>query len=207
MMLTLIVSLAIVTLGVVGLFNFNRVNRFLDDVLKGLTKMTREALKYALAGLLGLLWVAALYSVYDYAVKGFTPTLDESLDVFVGDIKEGADYAGKTVKRWGDDVYADVRGLYTANDQPQEPGHASPADTIEHKMGPNVGDVMSNFEVYHTPRFHTGGDECSRTIKDTGNCWGVSRFFTDGQHINQCNKLFVRAPQSLPFNGAVKFAL
>ena len=202
MMLTLIVSLAIVALGVFGLFNIDKVNRFLDGVLKGLSKMVRDVLKYSLAGLLGLLWLAAVYSVYDYATTGFAPTLEESLDYFVADVKEGAEDA----KKWAERAYADVRGLH-ASEKLEEPGHAGTATVIEHKMGPNISDMMSGLEVYHTPRFSLGGDECSRTIKDSGNCWGVSRHFVDDQHINRCNKIFVRAPQSLPFNGAVKFAL
>lgn len=219
MMLTLIVSLAIVALGLAGLFNMDRANRLLDDLLKGFGKMTRDVLKYSLLGLAALLWVAAVYSVYVYATEGFAPTIPESLDVFVDDVQEAADRAGDQAKRLlggaeHGTAYADVRGL-KASENLVEPGHSDAAPVLlEHKMGPNISDVMSGvhgglFERYHSPRFHVGGDECSRTIKDSGNCWGVSRHFVDDQHVNRCNKIFVRAPQALPgaIPSHVRFAL
>jgi len=206
-MLTLIVSLAIVALGLAGLFNMNRANNLLDGLLKGFGKMTRDVLRYSLLGLLALLWVTAVYSVYVYATEGFAPSLQDSLDELVAGGEEAADYIGDRLKG----AYADVRGLHAPQDL-VEPSHAAPQEHIEHKLGPNLSDVMSGVhgglvERHHTPRFHTGGDECSRTIKDSGNCWGVSRHFVDDQHVNRCNKLFVRAPQALPFNSAVNFPL
>lgn len=198
-MLTLIVSLAIVALGLVGLFNMDRANRLLDDLLKGLGKTTRDVLKYVLAGLGALLWLAAVYGVYLYATEGFAPTIPETLDVFVSELEEAADEAGDKLKG----IYADVRGLHAPEDLHTAATALQPPVHLEHKMGPNLSDLTSGvhgglIERHHTPRFHTGGDECSRTIKDSGNCWGVSRHFVDDQHINRCNKLFVRAPQMIP---------
>ena len=208
MMRSLIVSLAIVALGLVALFNMDRANRLLDDVLKGFGKMTRDVLKYSLLGLAALLWVAAVYSVYVYATEGFSPTIPESLDIFVSDSEAAADRVGDEAKRLmgGADhgtPYADVRGLQ-ASENLVEPAHSAGSPVLlEHKMGPNISDVTGGvhgglFERFYRPTFHVGGDECSRTIKDSGNCWGVSRHFVDDQHINRCNKIFVRAPQSLP---------
>jgi len=203
---SLIVSLAIVAAGLFGLFNYDKVTRYLDGVLKGFGKLTRDVLKYGLLGLAGLFWLTGVYSIYEYATTGFAPSVEDSLDVFVAGAEDLADRAGG----WAKDVYADVRGLspaqdlHTAEDALVPPGH------IVHKMGPNISDVMSGpqLERFHTPRFDAGvGDECSRTIKDSGNCWGVSRHFVDDQHINNCNKIFVRAPQAMPFNGAVRFPL
>lgn len=219
MMLTLIVSLAIVALGLAALFNMDRANRLLDDVLKGFGKMTRDVLKYSLLGLAALLWAAAVYSVYVYATEGFAPTIPESLDVFVSDTESAADRAGNEAKKMlgganHSTPYADVRGLQAPEDL-VEPAHSAGSPVLlEHKMGPNLSDVTGGvhgglFERFHGPRFHTGGDECSRTIKDSGNCWGVSRHFVDDQHINRCNKIFVRAPQALPgaIPSHVRFAL
>jgi uncharacterized membrane protein YuzA (DUF378 family) len=207
---SLIVSLAIVTAGLFGFFNFDRLNRYLDTALKGFGKLTKDALKYSLLGLAGLLFLTGIYSIYTWATSGFAPSVEDSLDTFVSDAGDFADRAGDYLKG----AYADVRGLspledlHTAADALEAPGH------IEHKMGPNISDIMSgihggNFEQYHTPRLNLGlGDDCSRTIKHSGNCWGVSgRHFVDDQFINRCNKIFVRAPQSLPWNGNVSFPL
>lgn len=212
-MLTLIVALAIVALGLVALFNMDRLNRFFDSMLGSLTKVTRDVLKYVLLGLLLLLWLAAVYGVYIYATQGFTPTISDSLDMFVSDTEKTADYVGHGISQMMDydAPHANIRGL-NVMEKLVEPGKQTPSPIIEYKMGPNLSDVLSGvhggvYERYHTPRFMTGGDECSRTIKDTGNCWGVSRHFVDDQHINRCNKIFVRAPQTLPFNGSVNFPL
>ena len=207
-MLTLIVSLAIVAAGLVGLFNMNRVFRVLDDLLKGFSKMVRDVLRYSLLGLFAVIWVAGVYSVYVYATEGFAPSIPEALEGFAADMEAMSDRAGDKMKA----AYSDVRGLSAAEDLVTSADATTAPGHLEHKMGPNISDLTSGvhggvLERYHSPRFSLGGDECSRTIKDSGNCWGVSRHFVDDQHINRCNKIMVRAPQQMPYNGAIHFAL
>jgi hypothetical protein len=199
--ITLFISFAIIAAGLLAAFYFTKLDAFLDNLLKGLGQMARNILKYSLYGLFALLGAGSVYSVFQWATTGVDPTPQQVVGSFVSDADRAADYVGNLIN--GD-------------------SNSSPSSATDSLNRPAVGGVVtsgtlptgSQYDLRPAPAnaallawesnrgltLDAGvGSECSRHIKDSGNCGGISRFFRDD--------LMVRAPQLFRTVSNVNFPL
>lgn len=209
--ITLFISFAIIAAGLLGLFYFAKLDAFLDNVLKGLGLTVRNVLKFSLYGLFALLVAGSVYSVFQWATTGVDPTPQQVVGAFVSDADRAADFVGNLIN--GDSNSAPS----SATDALSRPATGGVVTSGDLPSGPHMYDLrpapanaaLLAWEANRGLTLDAGvGSECSRHIKDTGNCGGISRFFRDDQHIAfGCNKLFVKAPQRFSTVSNVNFPL
>jgi len=215
MNITVIISIAIFVASLVALFNYGRVSSTLDGQLMRFGK-SGTYMKYVLLAVGAVLFVASLYSIYMWVRLGTVVSIQQSLSDLGQDIVTGADYVGDEIGKYEGNLSGGSAG------GPSDEAVGKAANNLGHQSSKLVsimngrqpgfvgGSGMDNLlERYHTMRFNLdAGSGCSRTIKNAGNCQGVSRLFRDdAQMVNSCRKLQVVAPQTFPNVEAVRFAL
>lgn len=208
---TLFISFAIIALGLISLFYFTKLDAFLDNLLKGLGSTVRNILKYSLYGLFALLVAGSVYGVFQWATTGVDPTPQQVTGAFVSDAERAADFVGNLIN--GDSNSSPSSATDSLN-RPAVGGVVStgtlPSGTQMYDLRPAPANAaLLAWESNRGLTLDAGvGSECSRHIKDSGNCGGISRFFRDDQHIAfGCNKLYVKAPQHFSTVSNVNFQL
>ncbi len=213
----LVISIAIVAAGILGLVYWKRVNGQVDQMLMK-TGGAATAIKFVIYAVCVVVFIVALYAIYMWAKTGMTPTLDQSYNTLSGDLSGSlgdAAYNPDTQspsanagENNGVDVFTASASKGNSNLQAQSSKMVAIQNgTVNGMM--SINSIPDNIlEKYYTPRFDTMAfSGCSRSIKPNGNCEGISRHFVDDQYINQCNKLRVVAPQQFPWAQGVKFVL
>lgn len=202
---TLAFSIAILALGLVGIFNYGRVSMWLDRMLNEPLGRAAKPVKYVILIVLALLFVGALYAVVMWMKDGTVMTVDQSLQQLGQDAVNAADDSANAVGGYVSEPVADGRANSNLALQTSK--------LMSVKNGQMIGYParMDNLlERFYHPRLNLeAGSGCSRTYKSAGNCDGITRLFRDdAQMINTaCNKIQVVAPQSFPNFEGVRFSL
>lgn len=190
---SLLVSVGLVVLGLAGLAFHKKVDYNVRKLLISAPYKLRNVLRWGLYGIGALLLLAGAYGIYDYVQYKTAPTLAQEAEMSTAKLEQAADYIGNHIA--GAAGSAGIAGLSvhedtkTGHDHTQAPGN--------HPGHQGVGHSALDDDYHYLlglPKFRVGGTLCDRTIKDSGSCGGLSRFFVDDQLINTCNKLKVHAP-------------
>jgi len=208
---SLFISFAIIVAGLLGALYYNRIDATLDNMLKGLGKLARDILKFTLYGLFLLLFLGAIYAVFEWATTGNAPTFQQQADAFTSEAERAADYVGNLVNGDSNSVPGAATSAINSPSKVLTANAPFPADAIVYNMGPTSSAGNAALAAYES---HRGIDfassfnsPCNRLINPSGNCFGLSRFFQNENFINTCNKIYVTAPQMIRRNDLVNFPL
>lgn len=197
MTFTLLLAIAIVILGLVGMFNYTRIMTEMDMQF---VRFGRAAgpMKLVLLGLCGFLFFGALYSLAMYYNPKMTSQLQQDA-VALAD--RAGDFVSKVEGMVGSEVDPGVDGRQKSILASQKSA-LQVVDNGKQGNGPMANIPDNILTKFWLPQYtFRDPDGCSRTFKSAGNCHGVSRHFRDESRTvaSGCNKLHVTAPQQIPW--------
>lgn len=202
MNITLIISISILILGILGMFNYDRVmSRSVDPMLSRFGRFAMP-MKFVLLAVCFVLFIGALYSVVMWIRTGMSFTMDQSFEEMAGNMQ--------TSPSAND---SDALNPETPKDRSNLHAQSSKMSVVasgKQQVGViGLSSVPDNIlERYYTPRFDARiFSGCSRTIRPNTDCNGISRLFVNEQDINRCRKITQTAGWTIPYYNNVKFTL
>jgi hypothetical protein len=201
MNITLLISISVLILGILAMFNYNKVSASLDTMLSRFGKAAAP-MKYVLLAVGFVLFLCSLYSVVMWIKTGVTPSMGDSFADMGDDMTVFTEY--NTGDAMNPEVPKDRSNLAAQTSK------LSVVASGKNQVGViGLSSVPDNLlERYYTPRFDAQiFSGCSRTIRPNTDCNGIARLFVNDQDINRCRKITQTAGWTIPYYNNVKFTL